>query len=411
MNIIDLIKSQIGPEVISQVSTHLGESESGISKAISGFLPLIVGGLANNTEKPSVLDSITGISSNGFSLESLGSLLSSPVIGNVISSIFGDKTQSVVDTISNFAGIKSSSSSTLLNILIGSTLGTIGKYAADNHLDASGITSLLENQKGSISSLIPAGLSLSGLGLGFSNLFGTDKIETPNVEKPTINETPKVQMPQSPKNEENGSPLKWLIPLLILGLASFFVWKQCNKKENTDIIVTSTDSTNTDENTDSLTITTPTKVEKELILPSGLKIKAYQGGIEDQIITFLQSDEYKNASTEQLKDKWFSFDNLNFEFGTTKITKESQIQLDNLKAILKEFPEAKIKIGAYTDKVGDDNANLKLSQQRADAVKTAIASTQVTNAEGYGEKFANVDENASDKEREADRKTAIRFEK
>lgn len=52
-----------------------------------------------------------------------------------------------------------------------------------------------------------------------------------------------------------------------------------------------------------------------------------------------------------------------------------------------------------------------MSQKRADAVKVAIGSAQITEAKGYGEEFATVDEKASDKEREKDRKTAIRLTK
>jgi len=146
-------------------------------------------------------------------------------------------------------------------------------------------------------------------------------------------------------------------------------------------------------------------------LPSGKTLQAYKGGIEDQIVTFLKSDDYKNATEAQLKDKWFNFDNLNFEFGKAVLTPESQVQLDNLKLILVEFPDAKIKVGDYTDKKGDANTNLKLSNDRANTVKTAINSTQVTEAEGYGSKFAKVPAEATDKERESDRKTAIRFVK
>ena len=102
---------------------------------------------------------------------------------------------------------------------------------------------------------------------------------------------------------------------------------------------------------------------------------------------------------------------MNFEFGTTKLTQESQVQLNNLKAILGEFPDAKIKIGAYTDKKGDAATNLKLSGDRAAAVKTALNSAQVLEAEGYGSKFAKVPAEATDKERESDRKTAVRFTK
>ncbi len=59
LNVIDLIKGQLGPALVSQASSELGESESGISKAIGGLLPAVLGGLANNSDNPGVLDAIT----------------------------------------------------------------------------------------------------------------------------------------------------------------------------------------------------------------------------------------------------------------------------------------------------------------------------------------------------------------
>lgn len=151
----------------------------------------------------------------------------------------------------------------------------------------------------------------------------------------------------------------------------------------------------------------------EVALPDGTKLQAYPGGIEDQLIKFIQSDEYKNGNADSLKDKWFSFDDLNFKFGTTELVPESKRQLDNITAILKAFPDTKIKIGGYTDKKGDDDANKKLSDERAKAVKSALekagVGAQVPEAEGYGEKFAQIPETATDKEREADRKTSVRL--
>lgn len=151
----------------------------------------------------------------------------------------------------------------------------------------------------------------------------------------------------------------------------------------------------------------------EVSLPNGTKLQAYPGGIEDQLIKFLGSDDYKNGTAESLKDKWFNFDDLNFSFGTTELAPESKRQLDNIVAILKAFPDAKIKIGGYTDKKGDDAANKKLSDERAKAVKAALeragVGSQVPEAEGYGEQFATVPETASDDERKIDRKTSIRL--
>lgn len=151
----------------------------------------------------------------------------------------------------------------------------------------------------------------------------------------------------------------------------------------------------------------------EVTLANGTKLQSYPGGIEDQLIKFIQSDEYKNGTADSLKEKWFSFDDLNFKFNSTELVPESKRQLDNIVAILKAYPDVKIKIGGYTDKKGNDAANKILSDDRAKAVKAALdkagVAAQVPEAEGYGEEFAKVPETASDEERQADRKTSVRL--
>ena len=92
LNIIDLIKGQLGPALVSQAASQLGESESGISKAISGLLPAVVGGLANNANNPSVLDSISSASSSGMLSNLLGGTANNSVVSTVLSSIFWTNT-------------------------------------------------------------------------------------------------------------------------------------------------------------------------------------------------------------------------------------------------------------------------------------------------------------------------------
>lgn len=428
MSLIDLIKGQLGQEMVSQAATQLGESESGVSKAIGGLLPAVLGGLADNADKPGVLDAVTGAASSGLLGNLLGGSSDNSLVTTVLSSLFGDKIGGLLNLISGYSGVSNSSAGSLLNMVTGATLGSVGKYAADNNLDASGLTNLLGEQKGLVSSLLPAGLSLGSLGLG--SLFGGAKedvsaavssasAKVSDAVSDVKKEIPTYSTPSSDDNGGGGSFLKWLLPLLLLGLAAWFIMKQCNKKEastteaTTDTTAVAEDSTGAKMD-DSATVSAAPAAAKEsttVTLPDGKTLNAYKGGVEDQLVTFLKSDEYKNATEDQLKTKWFNFDNLNFEFGTTKLTKESQVQVDNLKAILAAFPDVKAKIGAYTDKVGADAGNLALSQKRADAVKAAIGSAQVVEAKGYGEQFAKVDEKASDKEREADRKTAIRLTK
>lgn len=244
LNIIDLIKGQLGPALVSQASSQLGESESGISKAISGLLPAVVGGLANNSSNPTVLDAISGANSGNLLSNLLGGSGNNSLISSVVSAIFGDKAAGLVNAISSFAGVSNSSSSSLLNLVTGATLGSLGKYSADNNLGASGISSLLNDQKGVVSTLLPAGLSLASLGLG--NWFGGDKVESEKVRVTSYDE-PKaevnrggsthVNVDRRDDNNGGGSIWKWLLPLLLLLLAGWFLWKQCDKKETTDTTV------------------------------------------------------------------------------------------------------------------------------------------------------------------------------
>lgn len=425
LNVIDLIKGQLGPALVSQTAAQFGESESGISKAIGGLLPAVVGGLANNSDNPKVLDAITNASSSGILGNLLGESSNNSVISNLLSTIFGDKLSGLVNSIATFAGISNNSSSSLLNLVTGATVGTIGKYAADNNLGQSGISSLLNDQKGIVSSLLPAGLSLASLNIGdwakgykFDN--DNDAIKTPVTEEPKVDvtrSTTPTETYSQGNNEGGGSVWKWLLPLLLLVAAAYFIWKQCEKKNTTTTTSTTvtTDSTATITPSDT-TVTTVTKVDENIDL-NGTALKGYKGGMEDQMIAFLKSDGYKNAANDDaLKDKWYDFDHVNFKIGSAdQLEAGSEGQLQNLVAILKAFPEAKIKIGGYTDKTGDEAKNLKLSADRANYIKAWLGKqgvgTQVIAADGYGSKFATVDASASNEARAVDRKMAVRFAK
>jgi outer membrane protein OmpA-like peptidoglycan-associated protein len=80
---------------------------------------------------------------------------------------------------------------------------------------------------------------------------------------------------------------------------------------------------------------------------------------------------------------------INFETGSDQLTPSSYDILNNIGAMLIEYPQMVIEIAGHTDNVGDDNLNLVLSQKRADAVKAYLVNKggnakQIT-AKGYGE--------------------------
>jgi len=195
------------------------------------------------------------------------------------------------------------------------------------------------------------------------------------------------------------------------------------RKKQTTTTTVVTDSTNTGSDTaatavppDTTAAVSPTKTDENIDL-NGIALKGYKGGLEDMMITFLKSDGYKNAANDAaLKETWYDFDHVNFKSGKgNELEAGSEGQLQNLVAILKAYPDARIKIGGYTDKTGNEAVNLKISKERANYIKEWLGKqgvgTQVLGAEGYGSEFAKVDAAASDSERASDRKMSVRFAK
>jgi len=80
---------------------------------------------------------------------------------------------------------------------------------------------------------------------------------------------------------------------------------------------------------------------------------------------------------------------ITFDVNKASIKPESMGFLNELSKFLKENPTVKLEIGGHTDSDGDDASNMKLSQARAEAVRTQLQSMGVDaarlNAKGYGE--------------------------
>lgn len=241
LNIIDLIKGQLGPAFVSQAALQYGESESGISKAIGGMLSAVVGGMADNSDNPLVLDAILNSSSPALLGDLTGNSANNSSIASVLTQIFGNNLNGLINSIATYAGISNNSSDSLLHSVTGATVGTISKYAVDNNLDKAGISSLLNDQKGIVSTLLPVGFSFASVGMGDWDArykFDNDKdaINMPAHEEPkpevTRSTTLNGTFPDRNKEKDN-SIWKWLLPLLLLIAAAYFIWKQCEQTETT----------------------------------------------------------------------------------------------------------------------------------------------------------------------------------
>ncbi|MBS1736264.1 MAG: OmpA family protein [Bacteroidetes bacterium] len=107
-----------------------------------------------------------------------------------------------------------------------------------------------------------------------------------------------------------------------------------------------------------------------------------------------------NVTGKKFTDAKIVTHGITFDYNKATIKPESMGTLNMITQIMKDNPDIKFEVGGHTDSDGDDAYNIKLSQQRADAVKAqlikmGIDATRLT-TKGYGEAKPVADNSTSE---------------
>lgn len=94
----------------------------------------------------------------------------------------------------------------------------------------------------------------------------------------------------------------------------------------------------------------------------------------------LPTSASKAAETAHTVGKVMNLDNLIFQLGKAKIEPESFEELDQVVKMLQSYPKMIIQLEGHTDTKGDAKQNMKLSEERVDAVKDYLVSKGVGKA-------------------------------
>lgn len=102
---------------------------------------------------------------------------------------------------------------------------------------------------------------------------------------------------------------------------------------------------------------------------------------------------------------------VNFAFDSSALTPEAKGILDEAARIIKEHPDMRVRLLGWTDSIGTDAYNLKLSQRRANSVKDYLVSLGISPsrlmAEGMGKSFRY--NNETEEGRYMNRRTELVF--
>ncbi|MEY4934744.1 MAG: hypothetical protein RIS64_1103 [Bacteroidota bacterium] len=393
INVLELLKGQMGNMVVEKAAQYLGEDAGAAGKAMSAILPSVLGGVMNQATNISGATNLLNMLSNGGHdgsiFSNLGSLLGggSATQGlvnagsGIVKGLFGDKVGSIVDFIAKYAGVKSSSASSLLGMAAPLVMGMIGKQSAG--LGASGLMKLLGGQSDFIKSALPAGMG-SVLGLaGLGNLgsmadaaINTAKTATTRATEAASSATNRVV--NEVKEEAGG--FNWWPWALLLGISAAALWfakKGCSPAPpKTAVVAPVTPAPAPPVATATPTATTPVAatpaapVQKELKLADGTKITVTGGSF----LELLYNEISNPKSSAGVK---ITFDNFNFNTGSAVVADASKKQLEDLSHIMSAYPKVEIKVDGYTDNKGDAAKNKKLSEDRATAVKSYLVGKKI----------------------------------
>ena len=374
-SLMDGLKALITPEVVSKASSIFGESEFALTKGFDAAVPMVLGGLANKATDRSFMSKLFDLvkepAADGSILGNVAGLLgsgtsSSPMgLGSrLMSMLFGGNTSPLTSALSNSAGLRPSTASSLLNLAAPLVVSFLGRTVRRDGLDSAGLTNMLLGQRSSILGVLPNSLS-SVLDVGR---------ETTQAAYRTVETAAR-----------KASPWRWLLPVLLGLLALWGLFWLFGTRERTGRVATDYISR---------------------ALPGGAQLRYLRTGIEGKLIAFLE-----DAGQSVNNATWFDFDRLLFETDSANLKPESRDQLRNIAEIMKAYPNVKLGIGGYTDSSGEPAANLRLSQGRANNVRQeliglGIADERLT-AEGYGQEHPVAD-NATEAGRAQNRRVALR---
>ncbi|RYD99826.1 MAG: DUF937 domain-containing protein [Sphingobacteriales bacterium] len=438
MNLLNIVKNYLPVSLVQQTAQQTGESESSISNLMNAAIPSVIAGLIakSQTDSNGLFSLVTSAANAGI-LNKLGSIADINQTSNagsfniwtMLQQLFGDKLQSLVSALSGFAGVKASSAQTVLGLSGAATLGATGNYVAQNNLDANGLSAFLQDQQSHLASSVPAGFDLSkvagvmGLGSLLANKPVIDVNNISNVPPP-----PAYSSHPEPPQKGNG----WLVPLIILAALGGLIWylmKSCNKEAATSNSAIEAPAAPAGDTANPQPQTPPAAVtgavdtsgnwvsdwgaEQTIKLADGTELKVGQNATEYKLYQFI-TDAGMQIDTVDKTKNWISFDRVYFETGKSVLTQASQNQIKNIALILKNYPNATIKIGGYTDNTGDAAINKKISDERAkvvgkELIKSGAAAKQVVESVGYGPEHpiaANDTEEGKAQNRRVDLKVA-----
>ena len=395
------LKESISPQMLKTAAATLREDEKGVASAVAVLLPSLLVRFMDQGETARVNETIRE-AGNAELFDRRAEIFAGHGIDGGMNlgerfenELVGAENKAYPNAVAAESGISAASADRLSGWVAAVIAGYVGHKIVRNNLSMSAVMAGLRQERGSVVKEIPVKV---GRAAGISGMCSSSA-------------------PVAGRDGKKNNWLVWLIIVLIVVIIVFLSIRSCNRNGGGEVVAV----------TENVTVvpTAPaaqTAAAKEGLtfvehkLPDGRTIRVAEGGCEVCMRKYLQSDAYRKATNEELSKNWIQFDKIDFMHDSeTALAGNSMEQLDNIAAILKNYPDVRIRIGGFADKTGTRAVNYEISKKRAEYIKSILVKDGIPadriSTEGFGKEFATVPADATAAQRAVDRSIAMRFTK
>jgi outer membrane protein OmpA-like peptidoglycan-associated protein len=390
-SIMDSVLARVTPEMQQSLAARLAEPPQSVCRGLGAAAAATLDGLASKAEDPAfVADTLNLVSGTGGT--------TADPVNRLLEMVFGSRQSQVVHAIAQEHGLNASSARELLRTAVALLLAWLAEAQSTGTIDGKAFASMLRAEAPKPRGYLPSGLPGSAAGVARSCVRETERESASDGAEPVV-------------------PPRWLVPAAIVAalvLAGLAIRALTIPKEPAAPVATVTaEATNTGETAASnaafeaaTAAWTALGDMMNVKLPDGSELSVPSFGVEARLVKFLNDGP---AAVDNAA--WFDFDRLLFASGKATLQSASQEQLTNIAAILKAYPQVRIRIGGYTDNTGDPGTNLRLSEERANNVMDELVKLGIDparmSARGYGERNPVAD-NSTEDGRQKNRRISLR---
>ena len=389
---LDEASSYLTPELLAKAASAFGVPADGVQKAMGAAIPAVLGSIAGKADQAGFMSDLFHMVTHPAAGGDTGSAMAGAIAAmtgggpsqamdiskRLLGGLFGGSGDSLGTAIGRMAGLGTAGNG-ILGTVGAMALSMLGNRVRSGGLNMGGLAGALLGERDSLLKAVPASLA------------GMLPVKLPNAAP-----APERRAIEPVRGLFDGTQM-FGAALTVMSAALLFWWGAQQRKKPAAPV----------EAPAPVVVAPPSPPGLQgLTLPNGTVIQVSPSGIESQLVAFI-----KDSTRAIDKTTWFDFDRLLFETGSSVLVPSSLEQLRNINEILKAFPAVKLKLGGYTDNVGQAAANMKLSSDRAttamsELVKLGVAADRLE-AEGYGDTVPVADNNTEDG-RAKNRRTAAR---